>query len=270
MSRKHPLARRSRPGSVGLLEGRPAWAFGAQPFQNRYALDKVREFRITLPPQGEIRVRNLVHRGASRPVFKVPSLKLGRIVQCESQLEVEIALLLEASTQVTTYCEQPVTFHCLLDGERTWHIPDFEVNLTGTRVFIEVKYARDVDALVLARTALLQELLQKSGHRYLLLTEKEIRQPYMVGNARQILRRACHAISDLEITSSFERFRRQKTSTLGEWSWQVSGKKDAIAMARLLLKGHALVDMGKPIGSDTVVVLTEKREVQPWLLALSA
>lgn len=228
------------------------------------------ELEIEYPPMGQLRVRRLVHRGAQRPVFKVPSVKLARVVQCESLLEVDMAMLLDASPNVTSYGEQPVTLRYTIDGEETWHVPDFVAICADKRIFIEVKYARDIDAVIRTRTRVLQEQLARTGDLYLLLTEEEIRKPHLVRNARQILRRSCHAITDLDRIASFERLRRERLTTLGEWSWDISGAKDAIAMAHLLLRGQAQVDMTQPLGRATPVVSVNSLESKPWLLALSA
>ena len=228
------------------------------------------ELHIEYPPTGQLRVRRLVHRGAQRPVFKVPSVTLARFVQCESLLEVDMAMLLDASPHVTSYGEQPVTLRYTIDGEETWHVPDFVAICAGKRIFIEVKYVRDIDAVVRMRTQVLQEQLARTGDLYLLLTEEEIRKPHFVRNARQVLRRACHGITDLDRIASFERLRRERSTTLGEWCWDISGAKEAIAMAHLLLRGQALVDMTQPLGRATPVVSVDNMEGKPWLLALSA
>ena len=75
------------------------------------------ELQIEHPPAGELRVRRLVHRGTQRPVFKVPSVTLARVVQCESLLEVDMAMLLDACPHVASYREQPVTLRYVVGEE---------------------------------------------------------------------------------------------------------------------------------------------------------
>lgn len=230
---------------------------------------RVEAFCIEAPPQGEVRVRNFIHRGAVRPVFKVPSIKLQRVVQCESLLEVDLALLLDASPFVTSFAEQPVTFRFVIDGEKRWHVPDFRVEQAGRRIYVEVKFERDVNGYVLARTALLQQQVAQEGGIYLLLTEADIRRPHRVANARQVLRRACHGITDTQLLGSFERLRASRITTLRDWNWDQSQAIEAIALARLLVQGTAYVDMSRPLALETQVRVTNGKEGESWPLALS-
>ncbi len=59
--------------------------------------------RIDLPKPGASRMRDLVHRGAQRPVSKIMSVKLGRIVECESALEVDAVQILDAHGTVSAF-----------------------------------------------------------------------------------------------------------------------------------------------------------------------
>lgn len=230
---------------------------------------RVDAFHIEPPPEGDVRVRNLIHRGAMRPVFKVPSLKLQRTVQCESLLEVDLALLLDASPFVSSYSEQPVTFRFVIDGEKRWHVPDFLVEQAGRRIYIEVKFECDVDDHVLARTALLEQQVEHEGDFYVLLTENDIRKPNWVSNARQVLRRARHDLAPIDLVGHFERLRTGRSMTLKDWSWGQSREVDAIALARLMMQGSAYLDMSRPLAPETKVRAANGKEGGSWPLALS-
>lgn len=230
---------------------------------------RVDAFRIDAPPEGEVRVRNLIHRGAVRPVFKVPSIKMQRVIQCESLLEVDLVHLLDASPFVASFGEQPATFRFFIDGERRWHVPDFRVEQSGRRIYVEVKFKRDVDDYVLARTALIQQQIDQEGSAYLLLTEADIRRPYWLANTRQVLRRACHGITDTQLLGSFERLRRSRSTTFRDWLWDQSQASEAIALAHLLVQGSAYVDMSRPLTLETQVCVTNGKEGEPWPLAFS-
>lgn len=270
---QYPTRRRRLDGGVLMerMAGKTAALrrFGRQSSITNAPYGSVDAFRIVPPPEGKVRVRNLIHRGAVRPVFKVPSLKLQRAVQCESLLEVDLALLLDVSPFVTSYGEQPVTFHFVIDGEKRWHVPDFMVKQAGIRIYIEVKFEKDVDDYVRARTALLQRLLQREGDTYLLLTEVDIRRPNWVSNARGVLRRACHSIPEMDLLICFERLRAGQSMTLRDCSWDRSHESHAIAVARLLVSGSAYVDMALPLTLETKVYTAKKMEGESWPLALS-
>ena len=226
--------------------------------------------RIEPPAEGEVRVRNLVHRGAVRPVFKMFSHKLKRVVQCESLLEVDFAILLDASPFVTSFREQPVTFRLTVDGEPRWHVPDFLVEQGLSRIYVEIKYARDVNDWILQRTDLLRKALRQRGERYVLLTEKQIRTGTLLDNTKQILRRARYSLDETHLFTQFERLRSGASPTLRDWSWSNPGASDAVALAHLLMRGLAQVDMLRPLTPDTAVKVIGNEEVAPWPLAHSA
>lgn len=216
--------------------------------------------KIELPSGDAIRMRKLVHRGAQRPVFKVPSVKLGRTVQCESLLEVDMAVLLDADPTVTLFAEQPARIHYDGDDGEQSHIPDYFV-LRGDRPeFIEVKFKKDVDDVVHARTELMTRALGIAGAGYVLMTEEEIRCGGSVQNALMLLRRARHEVPHAQHLAVLERLRQRQNLTLGDFGWSVPHSTDAVAIARLIVAGIASVSRAGPrISAATRVVLGESK-----------
>lgn len=216
--------------------------------------------KIELPSGHAIRMRKLVHRGTQRPVFKVPSVKLGRAVQCESLLEVDMAILLDADPAVTLFAEQPTRIHYDGGAGEQSHIPDFFV-LRGDRPqFVEVKFKKDVDHAVHARTELMTRALGKAGVGYVLMTEEEIRCGGSVQNALMLLRRARHEVPHAQHLAALERLRQRQKLTLGDFGWSVPHSTDAVAIARLILAGIASVPLaGARISAATHVVLGESK-----------
>lgn len=215
---------------------------------------------IELPSGDAVRMRKLVHRGTQRPVFKVPSTKLGRTVHCESLLEVDVAILLDADPAVTLFAEQPARIHYDGDTGEHSHIPDFFV-LRGDRPgFIEVKFKKDVDDAVQARTELMTRALGKAGAGYVLMTEETIRVGGSVQNALMLLRRARHAIPHAQHLAALERLRKRRELTLSDFGWSIPHSTDAVAIARLVLAGIASVPLaGARISAATHVVLSESQ-----------
>lgn len=200
------------------------------------------DVRIDLPTNGEVRMRNLVHRGAQRPVSKATSIKLDRVVHCESVLEHEAFLLLEVSPSVHAFSEQPVRIRYMQENEWRSHIPDF-VMIMGDRItFVEVKFSKDVDELVNARTRLMKKILNRFGVDYRLVTEDELRKGVYVQNAMRILRRARHAINDVQLLASLERLRSVDRLPLAAFGWSVAESTPAIGIAKLIMSGHAAID----------------------------
>lgn len=199
------------------------------------------ELKIDLPIGGALRMRRLVHRGTQRPVFRVPSITLGRTVECESLLEVDAAIVMDADPRVDVYAEQPVRIHYHDSTGGHWHIPDFFVRRSGALTFEEIKFSTDVDDAVRARTNLLADKLKPLGFGYRLLTEVEIRQKDSVQNAVRVLRRARHRVDDVQQLATLERLRICREATLADFGWRRPGSRDAVCVARLILSGSAVV-----------------------------
>lgn len=228
--------------------------------------------RVDLPPVGAVRMRNLVHRGTQKPVFKVPSLTLGRTVQCESLLEYEAALLLDASPQVRSYAEQPARIHFALCGAARSHIPDFAVLVGRRKAFLEIKFNKDVTTEVHERTAVLKNQLSRLGWEYHLLTESVLRHGSVLENAKSILRRARHATSEIDSLRVLEHLRSGSGKTLGDYGWTAHQSVQAANIAQLITDGHAEVDWLEPLSDTSPVCATHalNEEAAPWLLAPSA
>lgn len=202
---------------------------------------------IELPALDGVRMRNLVHRGAQRPVSKSTSVKLDRVVQCESVLEHEAFLLLEVSPFVQAFAEQPVRIRYRQGYEWRSHIPDFAMLIGGRITFIELKFYNDVDSEVSDRTRFMESMFKKFGVGYCLVTEKELRKGFHVQNAICVLRRARHSISEVQHLASLEKLRSVDQLPLSAFGWSLPGSKDAIGVAKLIMSGHAAID-------DTILV----------------
>jgi hypothetical protein len=217
-------------------------------------------------------MRNLVHRGTQRPVFKVPSVQLNRTVQCESILEYEVALLLDVLPRVTSFAEQPARVKYVLEGISRSHIPDFAVVAGKRRTFLEIKFEKDVDSDVVERTKFMEHALKQLDWSYLLLTERHIRRGAAIENAISILRRARHSTCEILLLSVLEKLRRTPNSILGEHGWATNGDLRACAIAHLITKGQAEVDMSKPLAEASAVWASDNvaaQEGAAWLLAPS-
>jgi len=229
--------------------------------------------QVELPPGDALRMRNLVHRGTQRPVFKVPSLRLDRPVQCESILEYEATVLLDVAPGVSSFAEQPARIHYVLDGERRTHVPDFAVLVGSRHAFLEIKFEKDVDEEVRERTTLLQHGLVRHGWEYHLLTEAVLRRGVHLANAQGILRRARHAASEVDTLRVLERLRRASRHVLGDFGWNMHGNVEALSVAQLITTGLAAIDWSRPLSETSSIWATNEannEEAAPWLLAPSA
>ncbi|WP_111265422.1 TnsA endonuclease N-terminal domain-containing protein [Marilutibacter maris] len=234
---------------------------------SKVAQDRSFPLYITPPANGQIRVRRLVHRGAPRPAYKFWSLKLGRIVQCESVLEVEVAQLLDASPEVAEFSEQPAFINYEIAGQRHVHVPDFVVRTTDRREFIEVKYSYTVDDEVRRRTTLLVNRLAHFGWDYRLLTDAEINRGSWLSNARVLLRRGQESGSLPWSLQTYERVRQHGSIRLEDFGWSVSRNQQAAWIASELIRGRLWADRSMPITARTPVCLPGRSNTWrtlPW------
>lgn len=228
--------------------------------------------RVECPPDGALRMRRLVHRGAPRPTSRMYSLTLDRHVECESQLEVDGAQLLDACPRVLSFAEQPVKLHFTLAGRTTWHIPDVAVKTAKALEFIEFKYARDVDRAVLERTTRLQSLLSPLGVGYRLLTEFELHAGVALDNAHRLLRRGRERAPMHWALQVGELLRSECSVPLEYFGWSNLGSAEAGWIARLILEGGIHIDLRRPLrGNNPVYAATSipNQENRLWPSAAS-
>jgi len=212
------------------------------------------DLQIDLPAPGLLRMRTLVHRGVQRPVFKITSVKLGRVVHCESPLEVDLVLQLDADPKVVSFAEQPARLR--YQNRDAWrsHVPDFAIsNADGKLILAEVKFEKDVDEDVRERTRWIEACLPKLGAEYRLLTERSIRAGSAVQNASRVLRRARHTASEADLLRVLETLRGEVGLTLDAFGWNVPASQSAICIARLILNGKAAVDLRQPLSGSSRV-----------------
>lgn len=219
---------------------------------------------LQLPADGELRARRVISRSAPRPTTKVPSIRLGRSVHCESALEVDAAELFDVCSSVKMFGEQPLTIHYEMAGKRYTHIPDFLVRTDDGAAFVEVKYVIDIDEDVYTRTWVLKKSLIELGYHYYLVTENELRQGHYLTNARYLLRRGRAKVPDTIKYQLISRLRSGEQLTWGRLT-----TTEQFHAARLILEGVLWVPMHLPILVNTPLVLPAKQqEVVPWVSQL--
>lgn len=253
----------STPAAMNAPDRRLRQALAA--FQQRTA--GAATLRLELPQGERLRMRTLVHRGIQRPVFKVASIKMARVAQCESVLEHEAVLLLDVCPAIEVFAEQPVRIHYLCEGVWRHHIPDVVVIVDGQLLFLEIKFRKDVDDAVLARTKFLQETLHALGARYLLLTESDIRRGALVQNAQRVLRRARHEVCDVRVLQVLHALRQTGQLPLSAFGWSVADSLDAVCIAQLIMRGEARIEVLAPLSDRSLVWPTQAandEEGAPW------
>lgn len=133
--------------------------------------------------------RKIITRSGRGFRGRYPSIKCGRMVAYESLLERDVILLLEFSSAVVSYREQPeLVFYS--DGDSTKkYYPDVEVVLTsGATVHVEVKPSERLAAPKLSASyqAIAGHYLRFRSERFLIVTEQEARAEPLHSNLKML------------------------------------------------------------------------------------
>lgn len=132
--------------------------------------------------------RNALTRSGRGFRMRIPSSKLARMVECESILEGDVALLLEYSPGVVSYQEQPALIQ-YWDGEQMRnYFPDFEaVLLDGSRIHIEAKHSHKLAKPRLAdKYRAIATHYQLTPVQYRIITELECQREPLRSNLRRL------------------------------------------------------------------------------------
>jgi len=194
-------------------------------------------------------MRKVATRGARRATYKHFSLTSGRIVQAESSAELELSFVLDALPVVTSYAEQPFGIEYWNLGRVNLHIPDFAAIVSGRRYVFEVKKEDWKDPDVLARTALMKNLLAPHGIVYEMVSPGSLPN-VIVRNSVALLHRARVSNTFLGISQLSERVEKTPQITLGELGWNES-PIHGMSVAREIIEGRLLVDMTRPLSEMT-------------------
>jgi TnsA endonuclease N terminal len=147
-------------------------------------------------------VRKISNKGTKKIIGKFPSLKMGKTVWWESQLEQDYIYLLEFDPDVTSYQEQPQTISYTLNGKKRRYTPDFFVHRGCKRQIIEVKpedqITKEKNVLLFNSVA---PIFNREGYEFTLVTEKAIRVQPRLANIKLLTRYARTPIDpQLQIT----------------------------------------------------------------------
>jgi hypothetical protein len=122
-------------------------------------------------------------------IGKFPSLKTGKTVWWESQIERDMIYLLEFDNRVSTYREQPLRIHYFLNGKQHLYTPDFLVESRDERRLIEVKpesKATKPEMVVLFHAIAHACLI--AGYQFVVMTDTIIRMQPRLKNIKLLWR----------------------------------------------------------------------------------
>jgi hypothetical protein len=183
---------------------------------------------------------------------KFPSRKNGRMVHHEGMLELDAIYLFEVSPYIASYAEQPRRYQ-YLDGDRQRkYTPDFELTLTdGSTVLVEVKARTSLQYEDIAHKLLcVRSHFERSGERFVVLTDEVLRAEPRQTNARML----CRSARGLRASAAWASSVHQRVKHLFPMSLQDASRQLApygCDPSTLIL--HRLIgcDMEEPIGAAT-------------------
>ena len=132
---------------------------------------------FTFPSEENGRARKVVRRSNHGHVFKFASKKCRRIIELESVLEYDRAILLEMDPDVLAFQEQPFRIDYADQGKIHKIFPDFLVERrNGLLTVEEVKPEAKASLPEFSRRFSIERVLvAKRGYSFSVLTENEIR-----------------------------------------------------------------------------------------------
>ncbi len=202
-------------------------------------------------------VRKIIN-GGRKVVGKFPSLKMGRMIMWESQIERDYLYLVDFDPDVVYCQEQPLIVRYYDDRDCKMHryTPDFLlVRRSSKKQIIEVKDEKT------ARSEEYQQLFQRvapvlhrEGYEFIVVTDRMVRVQPLLKNAKLLHKYAATRISNEHLIHLTDLFADRRELPLGELTTLLGSK--GISMQQifaLLWHGILSIDLGKEINSDSLV-----------------
>ena len=215
---------------------------------------------IVFPASRQLRSRKVVSRSRARSAGKYPSWKMRRMVQWESENELNAFRLLDCDPNVTRFNEQPCEIMYALHGQAMRHYPDILVEKNGRKELWEVKSETRAQELeVVSRTKLLTEELPQWGYTYLVVLAKDLAMQPQLANACFFLGFGRSAVSACE-----QEFIRQTVKQHGSLLWSDAcfgkyGPRGREILCSLVLRGVLTVDMNTSISPSTRFIASKEK-----------
>src|SRR5919206_3283789 len=135
-------------------------------------------------------VRKITNAGGMKKVSKFPSIKLKRVVKCESPLERDYVYLLEFG-RANFYEEQPLRIRYYMDGDKRHYTPDFLVEMGDKKLIVEVKPAvKIVEEEYQTLFRIVSQICRQEGYDFVVVTDHMIRVQPRLQNIKILYRYA--------------------------------------------------------------------------------
>lgn len=205
-----------------------------------------------------MRARKITN-GGRKVIGKFPSLKMGKMVWWESQLERDYIFHLELDRAVISYEEQPLKIRYMLDREVHYYTPDFLVVRHGKKQIAEVKdeeSANSDDYKLLFRTV--APLFLAEGYEFVVVTEKNIRVQPLLSNIKLLHKYSRTVITYKHQLDTYAYFANSEECVLAELGGFLKSRGGSIQVVyALIYRGMLSIDLSKPVNSQSTVRLAQ-------------
>lgn len=203
-------------------------------------------------------VRKITKAGGRKLVSKFPSVKLRRIVRCESPLERDYVYLLEFG-RAKFYEEQPLRIRYYLDGKRRRYTPDFLVTVGEKKLIVEVK----LESVALKKKyrtlfAIASQICRREGYVFVVVTEKMIRVQPRLSNIKKLYRYAKVPLTTRCQTECYQFLEGRcgvSVKALAEFLGARGVEEPLQVVYALMYWGFVEFDMAIRIGSGSIISL---------------
>lgn len=199
-----------------------------------------------------------ITNGGRKVIGKFPSIKMGRMIMWESQIERDYLYLVDFDADVIFCQEQPliVRYYNDSDGKIHNYTPDFLlVRRDNKKQVIEVKYEKT------ARSEEYQQLFQRvapvlhqDGYEFIVVTDHMIRVQPLLRNVKLLHKYAKLRVSNEHLIYLTDLFAGREEILLGELI-TLLGPKGVYRQEVFALLRHGILslDLGKEINNDSLV-----------------
>jgi hypothetical protein len=216
------------------------------------------------PHRTKLRAREPISRSFGMVRGKFPSQKMGRMIHWESQLERDAVFLFEFSNGVVRYREQPLRTFYTLNGKTRRYTPDFEITLRSSEVIlVEIKPSEKLcEQKEKERFERIRAHFSSNGQAFVILTEKEIRQPALLQNLHLLLRNRGMAFTDFEKRQYAEQLSAISTISFAA---AVTLFKSSAIVWRLIAAQILFCDLTNLVTDQTVLATATKETINEKL-----
>ena len=137
----------------------------------------------------------------SKPRWRFVSVKMRRMIHCESPLERDYCYYLEFDPRVKRYQEQPLAIEYVFDGKLHHYFIDFQVEYEDRKTrLVEVKYLREIKSEEnLRKFAAATDYAEEHGMEFVVVTEQDLHEGSRLENMIHIYRHGAGIRLDKEM-----------------------------------------------------------------------